>query len=143
VAAPEEPTRPCARRSIPGGRAAVFTLGERIQPSDIGKLCEALRLLLEGSSCEVVICDVGAVPAPDAATIDALARLQLTARRLGGRVLLLRPGEDVLRLLDLMGLTEVVPLCLDLPVEPGRQSEHRKEPPRLEKEGDAGDPTAR
>lgn len=44
------------------------------------------------------------VLAPDLAVVDALARLQLTAGRLGGRVLLRNPSTALSDLLELVGL---------------------------------------
>ena len=57
-----------------------------------------------------VICDVSAIHDPDAVTVEALARMQLAARRLGGAIVLRHPCADLARLLDLCGLAAVVPL---------------------------------
>ena len=46
----------------------------------------------------------------DIATVDELARLQLVARRLGFTVRLRHAGAELRRLLDLAGLTAVVPV---------------------------------
>ena len=69
----------------------------------------------------MLVCDVAALTQPDAGTIEALARLQLTARRLGCRVRLRDPSRELRELLDLFGLADV------LRVEPGRQPEEREE----------------
>jgi hypothetical protein len=45
---------------------------------------------------------------PGLAVADELARLQLTARRMGCSIHLRRPSADLLALLDLVGLSEVV-----------------------------------
>jgi hypothetical protein len=66
-----------------------------------------------------IVCDVGAL-APDAAAVDALARLQLTARRLGYEIRLRDPSVDLQDLLDFVGLRDV--LC----VEAGGQAEERE-----------------
>jgi ABC-type transporter Mla MlaB component len=55
-----------------------------------------------------VRCDVSGVGA-DAVTVDALARLQWVARRSGCVVVLANAGEELLALVELMGLTEVLP----------------------------------
>ena len=140
LAAPEESptTPPPGRRMPPEPPTLVLVLSGRIARDDIPKLCECARVLLEGEHGEVVVCDVGAVVSPDAVTVDALARLQLVARRVGRRVLLLHAGRDLLDLLDLMGLANVVPLCGDLSLEPRREAEQREEPCGVEKEGDPG-----
>ena len=57
---------------------------------------------------EIVICDVRGAEA-DAATVDALARLQLTAKRLGCRMRLRNASADLLRLVAFMGLADVLP----------------------------------
>jgi ABC-type transporter Mla MlaB component len=69
----------------------------------IPALCERARRLLERCDAGPVACDVAALAEPDAVTIDALARLQLTARRLGYRVELRRAGEELEGLLMLAG----------------------------------------
>ena len=56
----------------------------------------------------VVICDVRAAEA-DAATVDALARAQLSAKRRGYRVRLRHASVELLELIAFMGLEEVLP----------------------------------
>ena len=56
----------------------------------------------------IVICDVRGADA-DAATVDALARLQLAARRWGCRVRLRNASDDLLALVAFMGLADVLP----------------------------------
>ena len=87
-----------------------------------------------------VTCDVAGISEVDLATVDALARLQLVARRLGCTIELRDAPDELRELLALAGLAEVVP-CLDrLPAEVRGQSEKREEPGGVEEEGDAGDP---
>ncbi|MBA3735405.1 MAG: STAS domain-containing protein [Actinobacteria bacterium] len=57
---------------------------------------------------KVVLCEVCDAD-PNAVTVDALARLQLTARRQGCEVRLRRPSEELRQLLGFMGLAEVLP----------------------------------
>jgi hypothetical protein len=66
-----------------------------------------------------IVCDVGAL-APDVAAVDALARLQLTARRLGYEIRLRDASVDLQDLLDFVGLSDV------LRVEAGGQAEERE-----------------
>jgi hypothetical protein len=80
-----------------------------------------------------VVCEVGAL-APDAVTIDAMARLQLVARRLGQRVVLRGASSELVELLELFGLSHV--LC----VEAGGQSEEGEERVGVEEEREADDP---
>jgi ABC-type transporter Mla MlaB component len=56
----------------------------------------------------VVRCDVSTVAA-DAVTIDALARLQLAARRCGCQVRLRRASPDLRALVAFLGLGDVLP----------------------------------
>ena len=58
-----------------------------------------------------MICDVSGVIDPDAVAVDALARLQLTARRLGYQIKLRSACHDLQELLALMGLRDVVPVA--------------------------------
>jgi hypothetical protein len=81
-----------------------------------------------------LICEVGAL-APDAVTIDAMARLQLVARRLGQEVVLRGASGELLELLELFGLSDV------LRVEAGGQPEEREERVGVEEEREAHDPS--
>lgn len=76
----------------------------------------------------------------DAGTIDAMARMQLTARRLGRRVRLLDASGELKDLLALTGLSDVVP-CEELSLEARRHAEQREPASGIEEEGDPADPT--
>jgi hypothetical protein len=52
-------------------------------------------------------CDVGGLPA-DATTIDALARLQLAARRRGYEVQLCNASQELVDLVAFVGLRDVL-----------------------------------
>jgi hypothetical protein len=84
-------------------------------------------------------CDVGALVEPDVATVDALARLQLAARRSGCRVALQQVAPELTELLELMGMRDVFRLSASA-VEGSRQPEQREQPPGIEEEVDPGDP---
>jgi anti-anti-sigma regulatory factor len=60
-----------------------------------------------------LVCDLSGAEAT-AATVDALARLALSLKRRGSRLLLRHASPDLVELIELMGLAEV------LRVEPGR-----------------------
>jgi ABC-type transporter Mla MlaB component len=143
LAAPEElPTaRVSALRQPPGSSTIVLVIGGPIARADVPRLCERAHALLEASDADLAVCDVGGLADPDAVTVDALARLQLTARRLGLQIRVRHAGGELRDLLALMGLCEVVPLCADLPLEAGRQTEEREEGGGVEEEGDPGDAT--
>jgi ABC-type transporter Mla MlaB component len=118
----------------------IVALGGPIGPADIPALWERVRDLLEGGQAGLVLCDASSLVAPDAATVDALARLELTARRSGCRVKLRHPCGELQDLLGLMGLSDVSPFGPGSCAKPGREVEHRKPPRRVQEEGDAGDP---
>jgi STAS domain len=84
------------------------------------------------------MCDVGALVEPDVAAVDALARLQLAARRSGCRICLQRVAPELRDLLDLMGLAEVFASGRSA-FEVGRQLEEWKKPGRIQEEADPGD----
>lgn len=73
------------------------------------RLCGSLRDRLLASDADVAVLDVAALTAPDAATVDALARVLLTARRLGRDVRLRHPSPRLVELLELFGLDEELP----------------------------------
>jgi hypothetical protein len=80
-----------------------------------------------------VICDVGAL-APDASSIDALARLQLTAKREGVDLRLRGASDELGQLLVFCGLAAVLGL------EASRQAEQREQRGGVEEERHLDDP---
>jgi anti-anti-sigma regulatory factor len=120
--------------AIPARGVNGLVLSGALTPADAAALCERARLELERSGAEELVCDVAALTRPDAGTIEALARLQLTARRLGRRMRLRDPTPELAGLLDLFGLADV------LRVEPGRQPEEREQPLGVEERVEMGDP---
>ncbi|MEA2244083.1 MAG: hypothetical protein QOD24_3639 [Solirubrobacteraceae bacterium] len=114
----------------------VWVIAGPLAAGDAADLCERLRTVLTSSAAAVVVCDVGGLPA-DIATIDALARLQLTARRLGGRIELRSGSPQLDRLLAFVGLADV----LGLGGQCG-QAEERVQPRAVEERVDRGDPAA-
>lgn len=125
MAAPEEsPATPVpALPSAPDPSALVMAIGDPIDRAGIPALCERMRVLLEKSTVDVVNCDVRAVVRADATAVDALARLALTAQRLGGRLRLVHASSNLSNLLAFVGLDDVVGLGRRLPLEPEGQTE--------------------
>ncbi len=72
----------------------------------------------------------------DLATIDALARVQLIARRLGFEVRVCHASRELVELIEFTGFGEV------LRVEPCGQVEQREQLLGPEEEGELGDSTA-
>ncbi|MBD0291506.1 MAG: STAS domain-containing protein [Thermoleophilia bacterium] len=89
-------------------RSVAFTVRGPIAPADLPGLCERVCGLLSAGAADVVVCDVRTVE-PDAVTVDALARLQLAARRTGCRVRLRHASRELRELVAFMGLTDVLP----------------------------------
>ena len=89
-------------------QTVAFAVAGPIARSDLPGLCDRVRALLERSRPDVALCDVAGVPA-DAVTIDALARLQLAARRHACRVRLRNASAELLDLLAFLGLEDVLP----------------------------------
>ena len=80
-----------------------------IARDDLRGLCDRVcRVLCERRPC-IVRCDVHGVE-PDAVTVDALARLQLAAKRHGCRLHVIGAGDALRRLIALMGLDDVLPV---------------------------------
>jgi len=90
---------------------------------------------MTGRRPSTIVCDAGAL-APDAATIDVLARLQLAARRLGREVRLRNASGELRDLIAFVGLRDV------LRVEPGWEPEEREQPLRVEEERELDDPAS-
>jgi len=85
-----------------------FAIRGPIARPDLPGLCDRVCGLLEKRTAMIALCDVCDVET-DAVTVDALARLQLAARRHGCQVRL-RGASDALRdLVAFMGLQNVLP----------------------------------
>jgi ABC-type transporter Mla MlaB component len=85
-----------------------FAIDSPIARADLPGLCERICALIERSEADVALCDVTGVDA-DAVTVDALARLQLTARRHGCQIRLRHASSELVELLAFVGLREVLP----------------------------------
>lgn len=127
--------------AAPDPNTIVFALNGPIAPKDLRWLCERVRSLLESSGSDHVVCDVSAVLTPDAGTVDALARMQLTARRLGRRMKVRGACGELKDLVTIAGLNDVLP-CDELPLEAVGHAEQREPTSGVEEEGDAADPVA-
>ncbi|MGI5239596.1 STAS domain-containing protein [Dactylosporangium sp. CA-139066] len=93
------------------GTETRFRLGAAVTRADIPVLCDDLARLLRGTGPGVVHCDVAAVAHPDAVTVEALARLHLTARRHGRRLVITGAGPHLRQLITLIGLDATLLEC--------------------------------
>ena len=105
-----------------------------IDRTGIDEVCRRVAVLLE--SDDALICDVSAVRLPDVRTVDALAHLQLVAKRAGREMSIRGAGDELTGLIAFMGLRDV------LVIESRREAEQRKEPLGVEEEGDPSDLSA-
>ena len=72
---------------------------------------DRLRSLIAQRDVDRVVCDVTALRDCDLVSIDMLARLGLTARRLGCTLELCGVSDTLAELIGLVGLAEVLPVC--------------------------------
>jgi ABC-type transporter Mla MlaB component len=84
-----------------------FAIYGPIERDDLPGLSDRICRLLESASASIAVCEVDGVVA-DAVTVDALARLQLAARRKGCRIRLRGASTELRELVDLMGLRDVL-----------------------------------
>jgi ABC-type transporter Mla MlaB component len=80
-----------------------LSLGGPIARAELPAIHHVLRERLEDSAGSPVICDIGQLAA-DAQSVDALARLHLTARRCGCELTLCNASLELRRLLEFVGL---------------------------------------
>jgi anti-anti-sigma regulatory factor len=94
--------------AAPAPEPVVFSVHGPITAGDLPGLCDRVCGILAGSGATFAVCEVDGVE-PSAATVDALARLQLAAGRLGCRVSLRGASPDLRELVEFMGLEDVFP----------------------------------
>ena len=84
---------------------AVLVLPGPVTRDEVPGLCDEVRARLEASRAGgVEVCDVAGIGPPGLGAVDVLARLQLAARRSGGRIRLRDPDPALCALLRLVGL---------------------------------------
>ncbi|WP_158694420.1 STAS domain-containing protein [Streptomyces canus] len=98
----------CARPSglpiVDAMTPAVLVLAGPVTRDEVTGLGDEVRALLRTTGAGVVVCDVAGLGPPGLGTVDLLARLQLAARRAGGRIRLRDPDPALHALLALVGL---------------------------------------
>lgn len=88
--------------------AIAFAVRGPLQRSDLPGLYDRVCALLARSEAPLALCDVAGVQA-DAVAADALARLQLAAKRRGCRVRLTGCSPELRTLIEFLGLADVLP----------------------------------
>ncbi|KAB1140296.1 STAS domain-containing protein [Streptomyces luteolifulvus] len=109
---------------------AVLVLVGPVTRDQVMGLSDDVRALLDATGAGVVVCDVAGLGPPGLGAVDLLARLQLAARRAGGRIRLRDPDPALHALLDLVGLR----------FELERQAEQREPALGVEEEVEPGEP---
>jgi ABC-type transporter Mla MlaB component len=93
--------------AVPGSETIAFAVRGPIARDDLPGLCDRVCALLERERAGLALCDVSGVD-PDAVTVDALAQLQLAARRHGCQVRLRHASAELRELVAFMGLGDVL-----------------------------------
>ena len=86
---------------------AVMTLATHAR-TDVPAACDGLRALVGARDAVRVVCDVTGIAA-DLMTVEVLARLRLTALRLGCRLELRNASPELQQLIGFCGLHDVLP----------------------------------
>jgi hypothetical protein len=109
---------------------AVLVPTRPVTRDEVAGLCAEVRALLERTGAGVALVEVVGPGPPGLGTVDLLARLELTARRAGGRIRLREPAPALRALLDLVGLR----------FEVEGQVEQREPALRVQEEVEPGEP---
>ncbi|MFF2653241.1 STAS domain-containing protein [Streptomyces sp. NPDC058045] len=82
----------------------VLVLPAEAGQGEVRRLCAEARVRLSVSGCRVLVCDAAALSGRSFASVELLARLELAARRAGGRIRVRGPSPGLRALLDLAAL---------------------------------------
>jgi len=129
-----------AHPSMPEQPNTIILAVDSLDPDEVPDLIERLGPGMVRGDSTIILCDLARLVDADIATVDALARLALRARRMGCAVTLRDPSTELLELVGLAGLGEVLPCAPASGLEVIGQPEEREEPLGVEEERDAGDP---
>lgn len=139
----ESVEHPTAPRSglwpLPGRHTVVVVVDGPFSRRGIAGLCARVGRLLATGGVDVITYDVGSVVEPDVMAIEALARLQLTARRIGGSIQVRHASGELRDLFEMVGLCGVVPVCDGSPLGSCGQVEEEEEA-GVDEGVDRGDP---
>jgi ABC-type transporter Mla MlaB component len=94
--------------TAPASTTIAFAVWGPIRRDDLLGLCDRVCALFASTRPALAFCDVATVE-PDAVTVDALARLQLAARRCGCTVRLRNASPELCALVRFLGLCDVLP----------------------------------
>jgi anti-anti-sigma regulatory factor len=127
-----------------GAGTAAWVIDPAIGRGDIPALCARLADRLRPSRRQdvVVVVDASGIAEPSAVTVEAIARLRLTARRFGADIRVRGAHVRLRQLLAFTGLGEVIPVDGDSAFDSHWEAEQRKQPLDVEEVGDCADPVA-
>jgi hypothetical protein len=84
---------------------------EPLTRADIPTLCARVTAtLVRAAGATEIVCDVATIVDPCADVVDALSRVQLTARRFGCEIRVVGASAELCRLIAFMGLREILPV---------------------------------
>jgi ABC-type transporter Mla MlaB component len=92
--------------AAPGPQTVVLALEGPLDRSEVPGVYERAAALLMRSTAATVVCDLSRAAAT-VVSVDALARVTLAARRRGCETHLQGASDELLELLDLVGLREL------------------------------------
>jgi len=92
--------------SAPAQDSVAFAIRPPLGRDDLPGLCDRVCALLPQSPGGTAFCDVSGIAA-DCVAVDALARLQLAACRRRCTVRLRNASDELIELVEFMGLSEV------------------------------------
>ncbi|MEU4562265.1 hypothetical protein AB0F72_28105 [Actinoplanes sp. NPDC023936] len=94
--------------------ATIFPVGSGVGRAEIPALCADLGALLHGRRPGVVLCEMTGPGPPGVATVEALARLRLTAQRHGWQLRVRGMTADLHQLIGVLGLSATLPADGDI-----------------------------
>ena len=106
-----------AHPSMPEQPNTIILAVDSLDPDEVPDLIERLGPGIVRGDSTIILCDLARLADADMATVDALARLALRARRMGCAVTLRDPSTELLELVGLAGLGEVLPCAAVSDVE--------------------------
>jgi ABC-type transporter Mla MlaB component len=132
--------RAVTQSSLPPDPNTILLVLDSLDPADVAPLIDHVVPGTPADAPTVILCDLAQLTDADMATVDALARLALRARRLGCSISLRDPSSELCELVAFAGLGDVLPRAPASGVEVVGEPEQREEPLGVEEERDAADP---
>ena len=128
--------------SLPPQPNTIVLVLDSLDPADVTLLIEHVvpGVPVNPDAPTVILCDLAQLTEADMATVDALARIALRARRLGCAISLRDPPSRLCELVAFAGLGDVLPRALASGVEVVGEPEQREEALGVEEERDPADP---